>query len=269
MKKRLVLVKGGGDLGSGVAHRLFRCGMHVVITELDEPRVIRRMVSFAQAVYDGVIEVEGVVSRKAMDLDDVEDILRQKEIPVMVDPDAQIAGDLRPDVIVDAKMAKKNLGTKITDAPIVIGLGPGFVAGVDVHAVIETNRGHNLGRVVYEGEAEKDTGIPGPIMGYREERVLKAPEDGTFRSNREIGDLVEEGGVVAWVDGSPIKSQISGVIRGLLQNGLWVRKGLKVGDINPRGVREHCFTISDKARAIGGGVLEAILSLGNKVSGPA
>ncbi len=260
----LVVVKGGGDVGSGVAHRLVKAGMHVVITEIERPTVVRRAVSFAGAVYEGEVEVEGVKAKRAENLDQALILLNEGWIPVVVDSRAETVKTMRPDVVVDALMAKKNLGTKMTDAPIVVGLGPGFTAGLDVHAVVETKRGHYLGKVIYEGKAEKDTATPGPIEGYTVERVLRAPADGLFRSIKKIGDKVAKGEQVASVEGHPIFSQIPGVIRGLLRDGLQVVKGQKVGDVDPRGIVEYCFTISDRARAIGGGVLEAILNLQRK-----
>jgi xanthine dehydrogenase accessory factor len=181
-----------------------------------------------------------------------------------VDPEAKVIKFLKPDVVVDAILAKKNLGTKITDAPLVIGLGPGFCAGKDVHLVVETNRGHNLGRVISEGEAEKNTGVPGVIAGYGAERVFRGPKEGRFTTLKDIGDYVEAGEVVAEVDGVPVKAQIKGVIRGMLRDGTDVWKGVKAGDIDPRGIKESCYTVSEKAMAIGGGVLEAILSYFNR-----
>ena len=187
--------------------------------------------------------------------------MAEGQVPLIIDPRAEVLARLRPTVVVDAIMAKRNTGTTITDAPIVIGLGPGFTAGVDVHAVIETNRGHNLGRIILSGSAEPHTGVPGPTAGYTVQRVLRAPCEGAFTGKRHIGDPVEAGEVVASVAGEPIAAKLAGVIRGLLADGLFVKAGMKVGDVDPRGVREHCFTISDKARSIGGGVLEAILYL--------
>lgn len=261
-----VLVRGGGDLASGVIHRLHRAGMKVVVTELPQPTVIRRAVAFAAAMYEDVVEIEGVVGRRVDSLERALLCLERGEVPILADPRRELVAQWRPEALVDAIVAKKNLGTKISDAPIVIGLGPGFIAGVDVHAVIETERGHNLGRVILEGGAAPDTGIPGAVMGYTTERVLRAPCVGVFRGERRIGDEVEAGEVVAYVNGSPVVASISGVIRGLLADGLAVNEGMKVGDVDPRGVREHCFTISDKALAIGGGVLEGILYLRRKLS---
>jgi len=257
----LVVIKGGGDLASGVIHRLHRAGMQVVVTELAQPTVIRRAVALASAVYERQVEVEGLVARLVESDEEIRTALAAGQVPVVVDPRAEVIARLRPVAVVDAIMAKRNTGTKITDAPIVIGLGPGFTVGVDVHAVIETNRGHNLGRVILSGSAEPDTGTPGPTMGYTIERMLRAPCEGTFTGQRRIGDLVEAGEVVASVAGQPVVAKIAGVLRGLLADGLPVKAGMKVGDVDPSGVREHCFTISDKARAIGGGVLEAVLYL--------
>lgn len=259
LEEILVIVKGGGDLGTGVAYRLHRAGMRVVVTEQAQPTVIRRTVAFATAVYEGEIEIEGVVARRAQDASEAMRFLGEGLIPVVVDPNVSLRHKLKPTAIVDAIIAKRNLGTTIHDAPIVVALGPGFTAGVDVHAVVETKRGHYLGRVILEGQAAPDTAMPGAVMGYKRERVLFSPAEGLFRAERHIGDRVTEGQVVAYVGDAPVRANISGVLRGLLAEGLPVREGMKIGDIDPRGVVEHCFTISDKALAIGGGVLEAIL----------
>ena len=257
-----VLVKGGGDLASGVVYRLHRAGMKVMVAELPQPTVIRRTVAFAAAMYEGLMEIEGVIGRRAASLEEASLSLQRGEVAVVADPQAELTSLWHPDALVDATMAKRNLGTKIDDAPIVIGLGPGFEAGVDVHAVIETKRGHHLGTVILEGSAARDTGIPGEIMGYTVERVLRAPTEGIFRAERKIGDQVQTGDVVARVNDSAVVAAVSGVVRGLLADGLVATDGMKVGDVDPRGIKEHCFTISDKARAVGGGVLEAILYLG-------
>ncbi len=257
----LVVVKGGGDLATGVVHRLHRAGMRVMVTELAQPTVIRRAVAVASAVFEGQMEVEGLVARLVESDEGIRAALAEGQVPVIIDPSAGVLTRLHPTVVVDAIMAKRNTGTAITDAPIVIGLGPGFTAGVDVHAVIETNRGHHLGRVILSGSAEPHTGVPGPTAGFTAERVLRAPCEGTLIGKRRIGDPVEAGEAVASVAGQPVAANISGVLRGLLADGLSVKAGMKVGDVDPRCVREHCFTISDKARAIGGGVLEAVLYL--------
>ncbi|MFQ6014277.1 MAG: selenium-dependent molybdenum cofactor biosynthesis protein YqeB [Anaerolineae bacterium] len=257
----LVVIKGGGDLATGVAYRLHKVGFPVVITELPQPLVVRRTAAFASAVFEGRAEIEGVVARLVQDMEQVLKRLSLDEIPVVIDPEARIIAALHPYVVVDAIMAKRNTGTTINDAPIVIGLGPGFTAEEDVHAVVETNRGHNLGRVYLWGKAEADTGVPGDIEGFTEERVLHAPCDGIFSAERHIGEWVTENQVIGYVDIMPVLSSISGLIRGLLADGVAVREGAKLGDIDPRCEVEHCYTISDKARAVGGGVLEAILYL--------
>lgn len=255
----LVLVKGAGDLASGVAWRLHNCGFAVVMTEIARPTAIRRAVSFAEAIYDGVATVEGVTARRAS-LPDVQQALQEGLIPVLVDPDARSVAVLRPPVVVDGIMAKRNLGTTLTDAPLVIALGPGFVAGLDAHAVVETQRGHRLGRVLWSGQAEPNTGIPGQVDGHAQERVVRSPAAGVFHALKGIGETVSPGEVVATVDGVPAAATMGGILRGILRDGLTVRPGAKTGDIDPRCVREHCFTVSDKALAVAGGVLEAILS---------
>jgi xanthine dehydrogenase accessory factor len=257
----LVLIRGGGDLGSGTAHRLHRAGFRVVVSELPQPTVIRKAVAFASAVYEGSVEVEGVLAKLATDLAQARTLLQQDIVPVVIDTAGDILPRLRPHVVVDARLAKRNLGTSLTDAAIVVGLGPGFHAGQDVHAVVETNRGHNLGRVILDGSAQPDTHVPGLVQGYGRERVLWAPCAGLFHSLLQIGCHVEAGQVVAMAAEHPVKTGISGVLRGILQDGLWVQEGQKVGDVDPRSVVEHCFTISDKSRAVGGAVLEAILCL--------
>ncbi len=265
----LVVVKGGGDLGTGAAWRLHRAGFRVLVTETAQPTVIRRTVAFASAVYEGSITVDGVTARRVEDEAGIRAAWAADEVPTVVDPQGEWVARLRPQVVVDAIMAKQNTGTRITDAPIVVALGPGFVAGVDCHAVVETNRGHNLGRVILEGSAEPNTGVPGEVGGESARRVLRAPKDGLFRGGRAIGDRVRAGEVVAYVDDAPVVSQLDGVLRGLLHDGLAVHAGMKVGDVDPRAVVAHCFTISDKALAIGGGVLEAILFLARRSSAEA
>lgn len=260
----LVVVRGGGDLGTGVAWRLHRCGFRVLVTEIAQPMVIRRAVAFASAVYEGAITVDGVTARRVKDEVGIRAAWAAGEVPVVVDPEAEWVRRLQPQVVVDAIMAKRNTGTRITDAPIVVALGPGFTAGVDCHAVVETNRGHNLGRVILKGSAEPNTGIPGEIGGESVRRVLRAPVDGIFRGVRAIGDRVRVGEVVAYVDDTPVLSQLDGVLRGLLHDGLKVHAGMKVGDVDPRAAVAHCFSISDKALAIGGGVVEAVLFLARR-----
>jgi xanthine dehydrogenase accessory factor len=255
-----VLIRGAGEMATGVAYRLHESRLRVCLLEIAKPLAVRRTVCFSEAVYDGEKEVEGLWAKLIATPDEIHSVWKEEKIPVLVDSDSnQTRGFLKPDVLVDAILAKRNLGTKSDDAPLVIGLGPGFTAGRDVHAVIETNRGHHLGRVILKGEAEPDTGIPGEIGGYSLERVLRTMKKGVFRSAKSIGDQVDQGTVVAVVDDFPVMAQISGMIRGLIRDGTEVKRGTKVGDIDPRGKKEYCFTISEKARAIGGGVLEAIL----------
>ncbi len=261
-----VVVKGAGDLATGVAYRLHQSGFTVVMTEIAQPTVVRRSVSFAQAVFDGTSVVEGIRARLAETPEVALAVTRSGEIAVLVDPDARIVRRLRPAVVVDAILAKCNTGTRLTDAPVVIGLGPGFRAGVDVHAVIETNRGHRLGRVILDGEAEPDTGVPAMVDGHGADRVLRAPADGVFVGTRPIGDRVVAGSIVGYVGDDPVRSTFAGYLRGIIQSGVRVQMGMKIGDVDPRAAREHCFTISDKALAIGGGVLEAILYLLERTS---
>jgi len=259
LKDLIILVKGGGEMATGVAHRLTRCGFRVCLTEISQPLAVRRAVSFCEAVFEGQMGVEGLLARRVVGKEEIFRAWKEGKVPLIVDPECTIRQVLNPDVLVDAILAKRNTGTRITDAPLVIGLGPGFRAGDDVHWVIETNRGHRLGKVIEEGAAEPDTGIPGEISGYTWERVLKAPVGGKFKGKKQIGDRVERGEVVAEVEGVPLDSKVAGVLRGILRDGLRVQERMKVGDIDPRGIREYCFAISEKARAIGGGVLEAVL----------
>ena len=263
----LVYMKGAGDLASGVAHRLHRAGFQVIMTETAQPTTVRCTVAFSRAVYEGHAEVEGVTARLAADADKALETVKNGEIAVLIDPDAASLPVIRPDALVDAIIAKKNLGTTISDAPIVIGLGPGFTAGVDCHAVVETKRGHDLGRVLYTGSAAPNTGVPGNISGYTAERIIRAAKDGIFMPQKRIGELVREGDLLAVVDGAPVYAKLSGVVRGMLPEGTPVHAGMKAGDIDPRGMVEYCCTISDKSRAIAGGVLEALLFLGRRSEG--
>ena len=255
--KPMVIIRGAGDLASGAAYRLIKCGLDVIMTEISKPLVVRRKVAFAEVVFAGTVNIEGVNACLAETVEHALSLLKNKILPVLVDPEAVVVKQLRPTVVVDARIAKRNLGTTIHEAPLVIGLGPGFTAGVDVHAVIETCRGHNLGRVIYSGSAIPDTGSPGAIDGHTWGRLLRAPVDGTVVSRRSIGDLVEKGDVVAHVETTPVQAAIAGVIRGMLKDDVWVPKGTKIGDIDPRKDAEY-DTISDKALAVGGGVLEAV-----------
>jgi len=260
MSTAVVVIRGGGDIATGVALRLFNSGFEVVITEIEKPRVIRREVAFAPAVYKGRTTVEGVEGVRAVSVKEIVHLLREGSIPVVVDPDCSVTRELKAGVVVDARLAKKTRGMRKDMAPLTIGLGPGFKAGRDVHIVIETNRGHNLGRVIRDGYAQPNTGVPEVVSGYGEERVLRAPCEGKVENIKNIGDKVGVDETVCYVAKKEVRSAVPGVVRGIIMDGMEVAKGLKIGDIDPRGIREYCFSVSDKARAIGGGVLEAILS---------
>lgn len=255
----LVLIRGAGDLASGIALRLHHAHLSVVMTDLPQPTAIRRTVCFSQAIVYGSMTVEDVTARFCAAPENAAVILAAGEIPVLADPEAKCRTALRPDVVVDAILAKKNLGTRITDAPCVIGVGPGFTAGEDCHAAVETMRGHTLGRALYHGSPLPNTNIPGLIGGFAGERVLRAPDTGIFHQLRDIGALVTVGETVGEVNGLPMSCTIAGVLRGILPDGTPVTKGMKSGDVDPRAKVENCYTVSDKASAIAGGVLEAIL----------
>ena len=262
-----VLIRGAGDIATGIALRLCRARLQVVMTDLASPTAIRRTVCFSQAIVYGTAEVEGIRAVYAKDCAEVERIMAQGDIPVLADPDCSCRRDLKPDALVDAILAKRNLGTTMADAPVVVGVGPGFTAGEDCHAVVETMRGHTLGRVIYQGSALPNTNIPGLIGGFTGERVLRAPCDGIFTAVHCIGDTVEEGETIGFVEGQQMKCTISGVLRGVLDDGVRVKKGMKSGDVDPRCKVEYCTTVSDKALAVGGGVVEAVLYLHAKTQG--
>ncbi len=259
VKNLKVLIRGGGELATAMACRLADSHFKVIMTEVSKPQAVRRNVSFCEAVYEGTKTVEGKTARLVSSAGETRAAWKAGQLALIVDPDITILSDIKPDIEIDAIIAKKNLGTKITDAELVIGLGIGFEAGKDVHVVIETNRGHNLGRVIRKGIAEADTGNPGNIGGFTTERVMRAPADGTIKTVKKIGDMVKAGDTVAFVGKEPVKTVIPGIVRGLLRDGTPVTRGLKAGDVDPRGNKEYCFTISDKGRTISGGVLEAIL----------
>lgn len=264
--KEIVIIRGAGDLATGVAYRLKKSGFRVLMLDIKTPLVIRRTVSFAQAIYENQIEIQGIIGRKVESLDEIVKSWKNDEIPIVIDEEGEYIKQIKPKVVVDAILAKKNLGTTIDMADIVIGLGPGFTAGKDCHAVIETKRGHYLGTVITQGSAIADTGVPGNIGGYSKERVIHSPAKGIIKHLSKISDIVEKDDIIAEVDGVPVKATIDGVLRGLIHEGLFVRKGLKIADIDPRDVQKHCFSISDKARSIGGGVLEAIMYFLNGVN---
>jgi len=263
----LVIIRGAGDIATGIALRLWRAHIRVVMTDLEAPTAIRRTVCFSQAIVYGETKVEDVSAKKASSTAEALNLLEQGVIPVLADPEGKCISALRPAAVVDAILAKKNLGTRITDAPVVIGVGPGFTVGTDCHAVVETMRGHYLGRVVHEGTAIPNTGIPGLIGGFAGERVMRAPADGVFHQLLDIGAQVKMGDVAATVDGAPMICTLDGVLRGILADGTPVFKGMKSGDVDPRCEIKHCYCASDKALAVGGGVLEAVLDLTGALKG--
>lgn len=259
----LAVVRGGGDLGTGVAYRLKRAGFPVIVTDVEQPTAVRRAVAFAQAMYDEVVDIEGVTGRRVDDLDEAVVVLRDGEIPVFPDPEASVASELDAAILVDAIMAKGKFdtGTRRGDADIVVGMGPGFTAGEDVDAVVETDRGHELGRVYYEGTASEYNGVPGERRGFTHERVIRAPRAGEWETETELGAMVEADEIVGYVDEEPVRTEIEGLVRGLVHDGVDVKEGAKLGDVDPRGESVDHTKISDKALGLGGGVLEAVLHL--------
>lgn len=251
-------------MATGVAVRLFGSNFRqILMLETAAPLAVRRQVSFCEAIHQNSMTVEGVEAFRITDLGELQGVWSAGRIAVMVDPQGESISHYKPDVVIDATLAKRNLGSSITDAPLVIALGPGFRAATDCHVVIETNRGHNLGRLIRSGMAEADTGLPGNIAGYTKERVLRAPSAGLFVSEKRIGDPVSKDEPVGRVGEICVKSEIDGIVRGLIRPGSVVSAGIKVGDIDPRGEAGYCDTISEKARTLGGAVLEAILAAYN------
>ena len=262
-----VIVRGGGDIASGTIQKLFRSGFKVLVLETEAPTSIRRKVSFSETVYEGSFAVEGIKAKYVADIGGIEECWQREIIPVITDPKGEIIPHIKPLAVVDAILAKKNTGTRRSMAPVTIALGPGFEAGCDVDIVIETMRGHDLGRLIFQGKALDNTGIPGEINGYSIERVIYSPGDGVIENFRKIGDVVRIGDIVARVGNNEITAQIAGVLRGIIRNKSKVFKGSKIADIDPRiSEKINCFTISEKARNIAGGVLEAILYMQNKNS---
>lgn len=257
----LIYIRGAGDLATGVAVRLIRSGYSVVLCDIARPTAIRRTVAFSEAIRLGETSVEGIRACHVESPEAALALCAQGVVPVLCDSQVRFLPGLKPGAVVDAILAKRNLGTRRDMAPAVIGVGPGFTAGEDCHAVVETMRGHTLGRVYYSGSALPNTAVPGLIGGYAGERVLRAPADGVFRQRLEIGALVEAGDVAGTVGEEPMRCTISGVLRGILEDGTPVFKGMKAGDVDPRGDVENCWSVSDKALAVGGGTLEAILRL--------
>lgn len=263
MKKiELIIVRGGGDLATGTIHRLWAAGFPVLVLEIEHPAAIRRQVSVCEAVYDGTVVVEGMTAVKVQRAEEAQKVIRQGKVPVLVDPEGESIASLHPDIVVDAILAKKNLGTRPEMAPLTIALGPGFTAGEDAHCIVETKRGHNLGRIIRRGTAVPNTGVPGNIGGCTAERVLHAAEPGLFRNRSRIGDIVQKGQEIAFIETAeggevPVHASLTGILRGLLRDGYPVTRGFKIADIDPRQEElKNCFTISDKSRCIAGSVLE-------------
>jgi xanthine dehydrogenase accessory factor len=264
MFKNIAVVRGGGDIASGTIQKLYNSGFKVLVLEVEKPTAIRRRVCFGEAVYEGQITIEGATAKRISSLNDAVEVWRNNKIPVLIDSKGNCIEEIKPEIVVDGILAKRNLGTHMDMADITIALGPGFEAGIDVHAVIETMRGHNLGRIIYHGRAMENTGVPGEIEGFSKERVIYSPANGVIKNIRNIGDIVKSGELLAYVDDFGVRATIDGVLRGIIREGSMVTEGLKIADIDPRLCEQlNCFTISDKARSIGGAVLEAILHLRN------
>ena len=267
--ENLVIVRGGGDIATGTIYKLYQCGFKVLVLETENPSAIRRNVAFSEAVYNGTQTVENLTCHLAKTVEEAVSMLEEGKLVMLVDPKGESIDRLKPMAVVDGILAKKNLGTNRKMAPITVALGPGFTAGEDVDAVIETMRGHSLGRVIYEGQAIANTGIPGMVGGYTKERVIHSPAAGVMRNVSKITDTVKKGEVIAFIETEiekvPVEATIDGLLRGLIRDGYPVTKGFKIADIDPRlNEFDNCFTISDKARCIAGGVVEAILHLKNR-----
>ncbi|MCF0148538.1 MAG: EF2563 family selenium-dependent molybdenum hydroxylase system protein [Clostridium sp.] len=264
MRMEYVVIRGGGDIASGSIQKLYRSGFKLIILEVDKPTAIRRNVAFSDAIYNGETSVEGIKAIKVSNIEEIKEAHKNNIIPIMIDPEGKIIEEIKPIAVIDAILAKKNLGTNKSMAPITIALGPGFNAGEDVDVVIETMRGHNLGRLIFEGYAMPNTGVPGEIGGYSKERVIYSEADGLIKNVSRIGDIVNKDDVLAYIGDIEVKSPISGLLRGIIKDGTMVYKGLKIGDVDPRLKEvENYTTISDKARNIGGGVLEALFIMKN------
>lgn len=256
----LVLIRGGGDLATGVAARLHRAGFNLLVTELAQPLAVRRLVAAAEAVYAGRVEIEDLVVQAIEEAEQAPSLWKQGAIPVIVDPEAEARHLLSPQILVDARMRKKPPETSLEAAPLVVGIGPGFTAGNDCHAVVEAKRGHHMGRVFWQGRAAEDSGVPEPVRGHDVDRVLRAPASGQVEGGHALGQVVEAGEPLAEIGGFELLAPFSGALRGLIHDGVQVEQGDKMGDLDPRAEPKYCSQISDKALAIGGGVLEAALS---------
>lgn len=257
-RKEQVVVRGAGELASGVIFRLFREGYNVVALEQQNPCCVRRYVCFAEAVYTGEIEIEGVKGKPARDPDEALMLAESGIVSILVDPEAELLKNLKPDILIDGRMLKKDIDVSKDMAELVVGLGPGFFPGNNCHLAIETNRGPDLGKVLSDKSPQKDTAIPAPVNGFTTERVLRAPVDGIIKPKNEIGDLIKKYDIVAEINGTLVKSEINGVLRGICRDGLNVERGQKIGDIDPRGKKELCYKISDKAKAIADGIAKAL-----------
>lgn len=267
--ENLVIVRGGGDIATGTIYKLYQCGFRVLVLEIANPSAIRRNVAFSEVVYNGTQRVEKLTCHLAKTVEEAVSMLEEGKLVMLIDPKGESIDRLKPMAVVDGILAKKNLGTNRKMAPITIALGPGFTAGEDVDAVIETMRGHSLGRVIYEGQAIANTGIPGMVGGFTKERVIHSPAAGVMKNVSKITDTVRKGEVFAFIETEteqvPVEATIDGLLRGLIRDGYPVTKGFKIADIDPRlNEFDNCFTISDKARCIAGGVVEAILHLKNR-----
>lgn len=264
-EKPIIVVRGGGDLATGIIQKLHRTGNHVLVLDVSKPTAIRRGVALCDAMFYGEKKVEDLVAVKISQVKEAYDLWDQGKIPILADPEGTSLEELSPMAVVDAILAKKNLGTTRDMAPITIGVGPGFHAGIDVDIVIETNRGHDLGRLIFQGPGAKNTGIPGNIMGKTVQRVIHAPATGKIENLHDIGDLVKEGEPIAHIADTPVLSKLDGVLRGIIGTGTEVFQGMKIADVDPRGDVSACTTISDKSRNIGGGVLEAFYLRKNRL----
>lgn len=264
MTENLIVVRGAGDISTGIIHKLNRCGFNVLALEIESPLAIRRNVCFSEAIYEEEVYIEGVCGKLVKEVNTLKDIFNENKVAIAIDPDGNLIDMLKPKVVIDAILAKKNLGTTIDMAPLTIGIGPGFIANKDVDLVIETMRGHDLGRIIENGCAVENTGVPGDINGYTKERVVYSYETGIIKNICSIGDIITKGQVIATISSGECKFDIlatmNGILRGIIRDGSFVKKGLKIADIDPRvDESKNCNTISDKARCIAGGVLEAIL----------
>lgn len=260
--KKLVVVRGAGDLASGIIAKFHKCGFKVLALECDEPTAIRRLVCFSDAVWNKEVKVEDITGIYIDKEEEIENELNLGKVVITRDPKGKLIESMKPEIIIDAILAKKNIATHMSMAPIVVGVGPGHQVGKHCHACVESKRGHDLGRIYYKGQPMPNTGIPGNVAGYTKERVLYAPQDGEIEVIRDITSTVEAGEVIAMINGMEVRAIIGGLVRGMLRHGTKAKAGMKIADIDPRiDQLNNCYRISDKARCIAGGVLEAVLCL--------